>query len=1285
MSTESHRVSEKRGGQIADQLSLSLGRVRNSELFSNHWLKRRLPLEPEWTEYLQLATDVLARLLALWREQRPRVDHYGNEQSLEQAFIQPVLQTLGWKLIYQAHLRGRRPDYALFSDDAALDASLKVNRLSPEFWNHPVMLADAKAWHVSLDRPIVTAQQREYPPEQIEWYLNASNLDYAILTNGRVWRLIPRHHDPGQPRFQTYFECDLANLLDDSATRAQRLFDISKGFDDFLQFFLFFSPIGLASTIDSVSLIQRARTGSTRYRVGVGDGLKQRVFEALRLCVEGFLSHEPNALKAETDLGECRFNSLVLLYRLLFILYAEDRKLLPYGVERSYTENRSLGRFRDELATKLDRIRDKREPDFDGHATSLWSDLSSLFALINEGAPRYKVPPYNGGLFDAESHPFLREKVLTDWYLARIIDQLGRAEDHSHGDAELVRVDYRDLAIQHLGNLYEGLLELEPHFAHEDMVEVRDKESGEERKIIPVSSGVPKGFERTTTIFGKGSVYLTRDKGERKASGSYYTPNNIVDYIVDNTIGPLCDEVDKALRCEISGLQNKLKTLPKADHASLEQEIKRLEAEFAERILRVRILDPAMGSGHFLIRACQYVAEQIATNPNARDPLGEALQGDESVLTYWKRRVAENCLYGVDRNFMAVELAKLALWLETISVSQPLTFLDHHFRHGDSLVGASFSELRSLSDAPPMFTNLFERQLKETLPGLLAALAEIRSLPSDTVQLVKQKSKLFRDKCENARKYFRNLADTWCSTFYSEQDGRLSLEEYGALIERLGKPTQFIALLNLPKYSTALKTSRERVIPFHWQLEFPEVFYASNEWRRDSGFDIVIGNPPYDVLSEKELGQDLSSLRQFLKYSKTYQPSFGGKNNLYKLFLCRSLSLLSEGGRLGFITPMPLLGDEQALGIRREILKIGTFTSVEAFPQKDDPTRRVFKDAKLSTVIVIVRRTLSADLRSKAFKSRVHPANVIREESPSLMLAAADIPLYDPSNLTIVSCSQADWELAVRIMQTGRFQRLACVCTSYQGEVNETNDRRFLSSDSTNGPQVLRGSNVSLYALRTASQGESLYLDEAKFLRGKGPTSKARQSREQRVGFQRSSPQNNFRRIVACSIPREQFCFDTISYVPHSECRIAPELLLALLNSKLLDWYFRLGSTNSKVNEYQFDNLPCPIFSGHGDSKDRVEVMRAIENRDLDVALRLLSPSLKIAPFIATVSEAITLASKRIVEIETERGEVNKKSRAVLSEQAQPYQEFIDRLIFEMAGLSADETQGLEQRLSTMM
>jgi hypothetical protein len=1263
------------------QISLRLGAVHNSELFSSHWLKNRLPLEPEWHDLQERAGDALNALTELWSEQKNRVEHYGNEQSLEQAFIQPVLQILGWKLIYQTHLRGRRPDYALFLDDASLERSLQAGRLNSDFWKYPTLLADAKAWHIALDRPTITAQQREYPPEQIEWYLNNSYLNYAILTNGKRWRLIPRVLDPGQPRFDTYFECDLETLLNERAEQANRLPTIWHGFHDFLQFFLFFSPTAFISTVERPSLVERARTGSGHYRVGVGDGLKERVFEALRLCVEGFLAHPANGLDPKTDMEQCRSNSLVFLYRLLFVLYAEDRRLLPYGIDRAYTDNRSLGRLRDEITSNLDRIREKRQPDY-SEDTSLWRDLQTLFALIDDGAPRYKVPPYNGGLFDREVHPFLSEKALADKYLARIIDQLGRVKDLSH-DSDLVRVDYRDLAIQHLGHLYEGLLELQPNFAHEDMIEIRPHDAEDECELVPASSPIPAGFVRTGNDHFKGDVYLVSDKAERKASGSYYTPNNIVDYIVEHAILPVCEEIDRTLRSDISRVEEQLKGA-KAPQPQLEAELTSLRGQFAERVLRLRILDPAMGSGHFVIRACQYVAEQIATNPHTQDTMAVTLRGDESILTYWKRRVAESCLYGVDRNYMAVELAKLALWLETIATSLPLTFLDHHLRHGDSLVGASFTDMYSLPDAKPIFENAFNERLQELLPGVLATLSQIRTLPSASLEEVKRKSKLFR-KCEEIRRPFVHLGDLWCSTFYLPHADRLTLDEYGRAIELLEDPKEMDELLTQPRYDAAMRVARREVIPFHWELEFPEVFQAETGRRPDAGFDVVIGNPPYDVLSEKETGKNLDGLREFLKSSEIYAPSIGGKNNLYKLFFCRSLYLLGEGGRLGFITPMPVLGDEQAVGIRKAILNLGTFEAVEAFPQKDNPLLRVFKDAKLSTTITVVRRTQSEEFRRKPFVSRVHPANVIAEDSVSLKLAAADIALYDPSNVTVVSCSQEDWDLAVRIMQSGRCQRLSNACTSYQGEVNETNDDEFISTDSKKGQLVLRGSNVTMYALRSASQGEELYLQVQDFLKSKGPKSKAHHSKQERIGFQRSSPQNNFRRIVACPIPANEFCFDTVSYVPFGECRIPPLLLLALLNSKLLDWYFRLGSTNSKVNEYQFNNLPCPVFSTESHLAHQSVIMRHVEAGKLAEAFELLAPALSTAPFSRGVSEVIVAATTCIVDTEWKRGAVSKRNRAFLADEAQPYQDFVDHVLFMMAGINDTEAAGLTQRLATMM
>lgn len=192
----------------AEQGLLPFGPVKNFGLFSNHWLTNRLPVEPEWAELRDTALESLQEMAELWKTQKNRVAKYGDEQGLEEAFIQPVLRALGWKQKYQTYLQGREPDYALFLDDNALQAAIDAGRHEPEFWNHPVVLADAKAWHVALDRPSRVGSRREYPREQIEWYLDRSRLDFAILTNGQSWRLIPREHGPQQRRFQTYLEFD---------------------------------------------------------------------------------------------------------------------------------------------------------------------------------------------------------------------------------------------------------------------------------------------------------------------------------------------------------------------------------------------------------------------------------------------------------------------------------------------------------------------------------------------------------------------------------------------------------------------------------------------------------------------------------------------------------------------------------------------------------------------------------------------------------------------------------------------------------------------------------------------------------------------------------------------------------------------------------------------------------------------------------------------------------------------------------------------------------------------
>ena len=693
---------------------------------------------------------------------------------------------------------------------------------------------------------------------------------------------MPRNVGPSKRRFQTYLEIDLPSLLDGSLTALGQL-ELGPGnleIEMFLRFFLFFSPAGFSDAYGRKPLITRAIEGSSEYSLGVGEELKDRIFEALRLCIEGFIKYPLNELDPTRDLKDCQEHSLIFLYRLLFIMYAEDRGLLPLRVNQTYTENRSLARHRDDVATKLDNLAKKLDYlDYSEKTNDLWSDLKDLFDLIDRGHKRYGVQAYNGGLFDLEADAFLSKYVLPDWYLARVLDQLGRASLPNRPDLGLFRVDYRDLAIQQLGSVYEGLLELKPRYATKPMHVVRSVHGARVSELVmPDGDPVPKGYEATDIRYEATSVYLSTDKGERRRSGSYYTPDHIVEIIVQKSIGPKCAGIDEKLTREIEEKRHALISASGTERTKIEKEISGLEKQFHTRVLDLKILDPAMGSGHFLIRACQYLAEEIATNPRTRDPEADEHQGDESTITFWKRRVSENCLYGVDSNPMAVELAKLALWLETVAEDAPLTFLDHHLRCGDSIIGARVSRLGGLPGEVGLFQTQFSDEIRDAIPALLQPLNEIRAIPSDTADHVKQKEQVFRRSFLTTLSRFIRTADLWTSEALTE--GSVTRQQYAMTLSFLGSKRKFDELFESAWAQQAiLSLGLNRVIPFHWELAFPEVF-LTHEPNAKRGFDIILGNPPYDVLSEREIGRDIDYLKRFINLDETLMPSLVGKNNL---------------------------------------------------------------------------------------------------------------------------------------------------------------------------------------------------------------------------------------------------------------------------------------------------------------------------------------------------------------------------------------------------------------------
>jgi hypothetical protein len=347
------------------------------------------------------------------------------------------------------------------------------------------------------------------------------------------------------------------------------------------------------------------------------------------------------------------------------------------------------------------------------------------------------VPIYNGGLFNTKPDEserrdqriarFLTEHKVPDRYLALAIDRLARDQDER--TLALVFIDYKSLEVRHLGSIYEGLLEFKLKLADEDLTTQTDKKG---ERYIPLAQAKVKRGRQATVVVRKKEVYLSNDKAERKASGSYYTPDPIVEYIVAHTVGPVLEEKLEELRPEFRNVRKtfeRLKANAEATpHLRASQDSRAYaqaatfneHKELVDQLFDLRVLDPAMGSGHFLVETVDFVTDhlvkflnQFPINPvnfaldRTRNSILESL-GEQGVtvdpakltdINLLKRHVLKRCIYGVDLNPMAVELAKVSLWLDAFTLGAPLNFLDHHLRCGNSLIGATFGDLEAATRA----------------------------------------------------------------------------------------------------------------------------------------------------------------------------------------------------------------------------------------------------------------------------------------------------------------------------------------------------------------------------------------------------------------------------------------------------------------------------------------------------------------------------------------------------------------------------------------------------------
>ena len=708
----------------------------------------------------------------------------------------------------------------------------------------------------------------------------------------------------------------------------------------------------VAGPTDPRTFHQRAIEDARFYEERVAANLSELVFGQ----VFPGLARAIAAAAPEAPLADVREAVLVLLYRLFFILYAEDRDLLPVRDTR-YDDYALRKNVRGDIRQRKD-----QEDVFSARATRYWSALDDLCQAIAHGDASIGLPPYNGGLFDQARTPLLGQIRLDDAVMATVIDALS-FEQTPDGRRY---INYRDLGVQQLGSIYERLLE-------HDLVRERDE------------------------------ITIRLNRLARKGSGSYYTSDDLVALIIKETIEPLVrSRIDAFL-----ARHAELATSPLSE----DRRIGRLKPlDPAEKLLDLKVCDPAMGSGHFLVNLVDYLADRVITTmaeaeaavdgylspliariDNIRTTIMAKAEAsgwtiDEDQLDdrhIVRRMVLKRCVYGIDKNPMAVELAKVALWLHTFTVGAPLSFLDHHLRCGDSLFGSwvrtgietAAEQGGSLFLAEPITRATRAAAPMQILEGLTDAeiaeahrsadvFAEIEAMttPLNTFLSLVQAFEWLNIRDRDDQKALFNYFSGTFGDPIEIACGKIEV------VQETRDGERFAELLGQARRLT----TEERFL--NWQVAFPGVWSAWELAGLHGGFDAVIGNPPWDRMKLQQVewfaarrpeiamttraadrtrmitnletaGDPLA--REFADASARakvavhrartggeYPLLSGGDVNLYSLFVERAMTLVKPDGMVGLLTPSGIASDKTASTFFKGVATEGRLRALYDFENK---------------------------------------------------------------------------------------------------------------------------------------------------------------------------------------------------------------------------------------------------------------------------------------------------------------------------------------------------------------
>ena len=773
------------------------------------------------------------------------------------------------------------------------------------------------------DEPFEAPAQRFEGASPVSRGLAAADrhsVDWVVVTRASEIRLYAARADTGvgrKGRAETFVELNLALLPTDRSGYLQLLF--------------------AAEALAPEGTVEEILDDSERFASGLADRLRERVYfetvPALASAIASRLGREPGA----SELDDAYEQVMLILFRLLFVAYAEDKDLLPYRTNSRYQDH-SLQRLVDRLVEDRRAGRDRYDPT----AASMWDDVCQLWRAVDEGNIGWGVPAYNGGLFSRDpgvsrAGADLAGLQLTDAEFAPALAGL-LVDEGLEGCGP---VDFRSLSVREFGTIYEGLLESRLAVAQDDLAVRAVKGAKGHTQYVPA-----EGDEPVEVVAG--SVYLHNRSGIRKSTGSYFTKPFAVEHLLDHALGPALD--DHITRLDALWAKDD-------------------EAALAEAFFDFRCADIAMGSGHFLVAALDRIEARLSvwladhrvpsvTNElerlrnTALEALGELAKGVEiESSSLLRRQVARHCVYGADKNPVAVELARLAIWVHTFVPGLPLSLLDHNLVHGDSLTGVGILDEVVAAFEPtadpdvPSLTRVLVEGMLDKAKAALQRMARISDADKREIAEARSLHAEVREAVAGAQAAFNVIT--------------AHRAEACALPENFDEDV----LIRLSQTEAVAEAVRD-LMPLHFPAAFPEVFA-----RDRPGFDCLLGNPPWEqvVVAEhvwwgihipgirgkpiKEMNDAIArfrptrtdleadferelahteSMRSVLR--RTFPALGSGYTDLYKAFAWRNWHLVRPStGRVGVVLPRGALQAKGSEQWRKVIVDEGTFSDVPCF------------------------------------------------------------------------------------------------------------------------------------------------------------------------------------------------------------------------------------------------------------------------------------------------------------------------------------------------------------------